>query len=286
MSCLEQYTALIQLISAVNFAYIATHFPTKVFGMIFDENSLLYNKLFYFRNEVAADIQSLAVMQPMTMSDGRTNANMINNLREEYNGHKEKWDQEVDAIITSINTAKNVKGSKCLFLNISLFCILTLFNIGTFGILKNDFMLVFTLLVNIGTLLYSMHLTYIMWGHKWDNESDMKCYKKTGYTIILIFLTALFTSFINHIAVSQVGASPIPDWLSRMILSLSIFLPFYPCIISVIFIVHHERKIIKRIDKETEMLIAEQQKLHKNKEMLDSIDDYFTQPQWSVGKFT
>lgn len=119
-----------------------------------------------------------------------------------------------------------------------------------------------------------------MWEHKWDNENDISCYRKTGFTLTIIICVALLVTMINHIAVTQVGASPIPGWLSCVVLSLCVLLPFYPCIMSVIFVALHEKTIIKLIDKETKVLISEQHELHKRKELLDKIDEYFSQPQW------
>jgi hypothetical protein len=124
-----------------------------------------------------------------------------------------------------------------------------------------------------------------MWKHKWDNDSDIKCYKKTGFTLSLIICIALLATVTNYIAVSQVEASPIPSWLLYVTLSLCVFLPFYPCIMSIIFVALHEKRIIKLIMTETKVLISEQQELHKRKELLDKIDEYFTKPQWRVGDF-
>lgn len=278
MNWLDHYTALIQLISAVNFAYIATHFPSKVFGLIFDVNKLLNNKLFSYKNQVAADIESLKVMQPIKTDKGKSTENKIVELRADYNEHREKWNQKEGDIEERIDTAKSVKGSKCIFLNISLFCIFALFNIATLGVVKNDFAIVFTLLLNLFTLLYSLYLTYIMWKHKWDEFTDVKCYRRTGTAFLLIVIIALFVSGINSFAISRVGASPIPDWLSNILLSFCIALPFYPCIISVVFIVLHEKKIKNYIETETAPLIAEQDTLHKRKEKLDMIDEMFTSP--------
>lgn len=281
MNWLEHYTALIQLISAVNFAYIATHFPSKVLGLIFDVNKLLNNKLFAYKNQVAADIESLKVMQPIRTDNGRTNENNIIRLRTDYNEHRKKWTQKQNDIEERIDTAKSVKGSKCIFLNISLFSVFALFNIATLGFLNNDFMMVFTLLLNLFTLLYSLYLTYIMWEHKWDELSDVKCYRRTGSAFMLIVIVALLVSSINNYAINQTGGIPIPDWVSCNILAFCIALPLYPCIISIIFILLHENNIKNYIQNETAPLIAEQEKLHKRKEDLDKIDEMFTSPTLS-----
>ena len=282
MNWLEHYTALIQLISAVNFAYIATHFPTKVFGLIFDENKLLNNKLLSFKNQVSADILSLTFMQPLKTEDGRTNANIIDQLRRDYTNHNEKWEAKQNEIIKKINTAKSVKGSKCLFLNISLFCILTLFNIATFGIVNSDFVLIFAILTNIGTFLYSIYLTYSMWYHKWDGFSDVQCYRKTGFTFGIIVVTALIVSFINYMAIAQTGGTPIPHRILSLLLFLSIILPLYPCLMSIVFIMSHGKNITDYIETETSSLKIEQSKLHKRKEDLDKIDEMFSPPHWTT----
>lgn len=283
MNWLEHYTALIQLISAVNFAYIVTHFPSKVFGMIFDVNKLLNQKLFSYKNQVAVDVESIKVMRPIRTEDGRTNESMIVTLRHDYDEHKKKWNEKETDITDRINTAKAVKGSKCLFLNVSFFCVFTLFNIATFKIFSTNFMLVFTLLLNLFVLCYSVFLAYIMWEHKWDKLTDVQCYRQTGVAFLLIVVIALFVSGINSLAITQTGAIPIPEWLSKSVLSLCVLLPLFPCVVSVVFILFHENKITNYINDKTEPLITEQEQLHRRKVELDKMDNMFTPSSPDLG---
>ena len=282
MSWLEHYAALIQLMSAVNFAYIVTHFPSKVFAMIFDVKKLLNNRLFSYIIQVSADIESLKVMQPIITNDGRSNEYRILELREDYNEHYVKWKQKKKEIKAQINMAKAVKGSKCIFLNVSLFCLLTLFNIATYILFENDFMMVFILLLNRFILFYSIYLSYIMWKHKWDQLSDVDCYRRTGLSFLLIVIVALVISGINSLALAQTGGTPIPDWLGNSVLSLCIILPFYPCLISILFVFFHEKDIVRYIKIETAPLRIEQAQLHERKQNLDMIDDLFTQPDFTL----
>ena len=276
----EHFTALIQLISAVNFVYIATHFPNRVYSMVFDENKLLKDKFLDFTSEISADLQSLESMSPITTDDGKTNEGKIRSLQKQYKTLKEQWDKEQEIILCEISNAKNVKGSKSLFLYVSLFCVLSLFNISLLSLFDCDFILFYTLILNVGVMVYSIYLSYIVWTHKWDGKSDEECYRKTCMIFLVTLLVSLITPTIIHCIVPASGGMPIPSIVFTIIISLCVFLPFYPCILSIIFILCHEAKIKKMTGNETKQLKTKQSQLHGEKLDLDKIGNMFTIPNW------
>ena len=148
MSWIDNFMALIQLISAVNFVYIISHFPSAVLGVIFNKKKLINDRFSSFTNQINADLQSLDTMTPMTIQDGRTNGQEIESLKEDYKKMKSEWDVKRDETESVIDKAQSVKGSKCLILYTSLYCILTMFNIAMIKVTQCDFWLVSTILIN------------------------------------------------------------------------------------------------------------------------------------------
>ena len=281
LDLLDKFTALIQLISAVNFAYIATHFPNRVYRIIFDKKHLLEDKFSNNTNQIEADLQSLMAMQPITTTTGESNQEAIDSLKERYTDLHSRWETKREQIISEINTARNVKGSKCLFLSISLYCIISLFNIAILIVTRNEYWLMFTLFVNIGSLYHAVSLTRVMWTHKWDEKEDVHCYKTTLKNFSCILLAAIILGVSNWMVVCfWKGWSLIPG-LVNIILSLCVLLPFYPCLISVLYIICNERKITKITGEQTDDLREEQQQLHSEYIGLNKAVKMFTMPKWS-----
>lgn len=278
MTWLDSFTALIQLISAVNFVYIVSHFPTKVLDVIFNKEKLISEHFSAQTDQINADLQSLETMPPITTQDGRSNQAEIDSLKSDYTALKARWDAKQEETVKVIDTAKNVKGSRCLFLFVSLYCILTLFNIGILDMCQSEFWCVQTILFNIVTFVCSAYYTVVMWKHKWDSKGDAECYTSTGWTFLYTLLGSYAFSAANSLVVSLWGGLPLHQTIADILLSLCVFLPFYPCLMVIVFIYCHERKIRKLTGVETEGLRTEQGDLHRRKVALDNMERMFTRP--------
>ena len=278
MTWLDSFTALIQLISAVNFVYIVSHFPTKVLSVIFNKEKLIADHFSSSTNQINADLQSLETMNPITIQDGRTNQAEIDSLKDKYTSLKNDWDAKQAETERVIDTAKSVKGSKCLFLFISLYCILTLFNIGIMKACQTEFWCIETMTFNVIALGCSLYYTYIMWKHKWDGKGDVECYTSTGWWFLAVLVAAYLLSGLNSLILSWVGGIPLHQPSVDVLLSLCVILPFYPCLMTIVFIYCHERKIKNLTGKETSDLKVRQADLHARKVALDNMDRMFTPP--------
>ena len=280
MNWIDNFTALIQLISAVNFVYIISHFPTTVLGVIFNKEKLLNGRFSAFTDQINADLQSLETMEPITIQDGRTNQAVIDSLKSDYAALKSEWDAKRAETENVINKAKSVKGSKCLFLYVSLYCILTMFNIAMIKVTQCDFWLVFSMLMNVTAFVCSAYYTYIVWSYKWDTKDNVACYVSTCRAFMLSAAVALAIGGINSIAVSLFGGWPINKAAADVLLSLCVFLPFYPCLMTVVFVHCYEWKVKRLTGDETTELENRQKGLHGRKDALDNMDRMFTRPSF------
>ena len=114
---INSFTVLIQTISAVNFVFIVSHYPRRVFGIIFNENKLVKEKFKDNTDQIVADVQSLKAMDVMILQDGRSTQEKIESLKQDYENLKKEWDNKLEEIKSLILRAKRVNGSKSLFLN-------------------------------------------------------------------------------------------------------------------------------------------------------------------------
>lgn len=281
MNWLDSFTVLIQLISAVNFVYIVSHFPSTVIDYIFDRKKLITDKFCSFTNQISADLQSLESMTPMIIQDGRSNEDTINALKKDYVDLKKKWDEKQDTAEKIIDKVRNVKGSKCLFLYISLYCIFSIFNIAMMKVTNSEFWLVTTILMNLFAFLCSSYYSFVVWSHKWDKKDNVECYVSTCHGFALSVVLAFVLSCVNSLIVICLVAFPIYQMIANILLSLCVFLPFYPFLMVIVFILMHNRQVkCLTGGNETKELEREQTKLHKRKEDLDKMEKMFTLPNF------
>lgn len=278
MNWIDNFTVLIQLISAVNFVYIISHFPGTVFGIIFNKEKLIGEHFSASTDQINADLQSLETMEPITTQDGRTNQTKIDSLKRDYAELKTQWDAKQAETERVIDTAKSVKGSKCLFMFISLYCILTLFNIGIMKSCQSEYWCVQTIIFNIITLACSLYYTYIVWKHKWDGKGDTECYISTGWTFLSVLIVAYLLGGLYSLLMFLTGGMPLHQPSVDVLMALCLILPFYPCLMTIVFVYCHERKIKKLVGKETTDLKKRQAQLHERKTELDKMDKMFTPP--------
>lgn len=280
MNWIDNFTVLIQLISAVNFVYIISHFPGTVFGVIFNKEKIIKEHFSTSTDQINADIQSLETMEPITTRDGRTNQAEIDSLKQDYTKLKEKWDAKQAETEREIETAKSVKGSKCLFMFISLYCILTLFNIGIMKTCQSEYWCIQTIIFNVITLVCSLYYTYIVWKHKWDSKGDAECYISTGWTFLFVLIVSYLFSGVNSFLVFLTGGTPLYQPCIDVLMAFCVFLPFYPCLMIIVFVYCHERKIKKLAGKETITLKNEQGQLHLRKTTFEKMKGMFKLPEF------
>ena len=281
MNWLDSFTVLIQLISAVNFIYIVSHFPSTVINYIFDRKKLVTDKFCSFTNQITADLQSLESMKPMIIQDGRSNQDTINDLKKDYEDLKNIWDRKQDAAEKIIDKVKRVKGTKCLFLYISLYCIFSIFNIAMMKVTNADFWLVITILMNFFAVLFSSYFTFVVWSHKWDKKDSVECYVSTCHGFAWSVMLAFILGCVNSFIITCFVAYPIYQIIANILLSLCVFLPFYPFFMVIVFILMHERQVKYLTGgNEIKELEGQQTKLHKRKDDLDKMDKMFTLPNF------
>ena len=282
LSWIDSFTVLIQTITAVNFIYILkSHYIDSVFNLFFHTEMVdsLYEK---DNNEIIADMESLSSLDLDGIFKNADNAKATRDgLLDQYVTLDVEWNQLLNDLKVFIEKARTVKGSKCLFLVISLFCIFTLFNIGMVGAIGKDFnacvfWLTFTASLNILTFLYSIFLTVIIWFDAWRTRKDTVCYRETIVIFLIIVLVSFILAKLNSkylicfISLAMDSTTTIPVG-QTLIFALCVILPFFPCLASFLFTVYKltvfaVKSIIQPWD-----LKKQRKNLHEEKKKFDNI---------------
>ena len=123
MENLNNFSALIQLISAVNFANIKLNFHQQIFDLIANVDDIYDRKFKEVQSAIDADVVSLNSLDPIETMDGKSNSKHIEQLRNRYSELNEKWDEKHSALGEQFKKCKELRGIKSFFLFISLYCI-------------------------------------------------------------------------------------------------------------------------------------------------------------------
>ena len=195
---LVNYTTLIQLISAVNFAYIFSRFHQCVYHLIFNESKFFQSKFTSFINDLTVDVQSLDLMEPIETTRGASNAQALSEIKEEFSSLRNSWDIKRETITSTLNKVKTVKGIRSLFLFVSLFCLLDLFNIATCRWCGNAYMHEFAIVFSMASIVVPLILTCYILCFKWAEDSEVYCYKWTSWSFVITVASSFLILGINE----------------------------------------------------------------------------------------
>ena len=269
---LINYTALIQLISAVNFAYIFTHFHQRVYAIMFNEKKLIEQRFTSFINDMSVDLESLESMEPIETTRGATNVQSLEKLRDDFKKLDEEWDILKSSIIRTLNKVKSVKGVRSLFLYISLFCLVHLFNLATIQWVQCDFFILYTKIYVITSVFVPAKITFCILSSRWEKKSVVDCYKWTSKAFVFSFVLSIVLSGVFL----YFGWFLSARWLTATVFTLAVLLPFYACLFSILYIVGYELYTNYFAGCTTKGVIKKQKDLHGHKLTLDASYKMFT----------
>lgn len=266
MKELNSFTALIQLISAVNFAYIVPYFHEKVYAVLFNEDKFYSDKITYYQDLMIADQESLKTMKD-NANDGATQK-AIDDLIEKCKKLSDKWNVKMDETRNMVDWVMNRKGFKSLFLFTSLFCIVDLLNIALTNVYNYNIFFMFTYLMTILSFFYVLKLTWRILFSGWKNKDDVFCYKRSIRYFIQSFIFAFIFALLNCWLQQYVSYS-IFKWVTSIVVILSVAIPFYPIVFIFLFIGGSVKFINLYTTLNTRTVREEQKQLNLKKQELE-----------------
>lgn len=264
------FTALIQLISAVNFANIAFDFHTKVFQVFFNVEAIIDHKFHRIKNAIIADQESLQQMSPLETTDGRSNLNSIEQLKNKYTEFSEQWESEIDEAKKSVEGIKTKKWFRSFFMLISLYCIFDLALISVLSIPNVSYSWAVVLFsLNLGITIFSIILTIKALLQK-GNVDGHQLAKFTLKHFTIIVIISMLIGGINEFCIRRQLYMITPNWVEQIFLYLSIVIPFLPCVICSAYTLYQSKKLENRISDVVASLQGKQDNLHNQKIELDN----------------
>ncbi len=235
-SWLEHFTTAIQLITAINVTYIFTHFPKRIYDSIFNYEETRRQKYALFKDTHLSVLENDLDNMEKKKVLGQT-LTVPAKLKSEVVRVKEQWESWAKWSDNLIKRTKEVKGVKCLFLFVSVYCFLNLLGIGVINVWSTGGTALETLCAyNIVSAVFSLLILIKVLSGAWNSREDNECYDSTrryiGWglilTVILCIVNSIFIHFGNYIVA--------PRWIVFLCLVVSVVLPFIPCIFSIVYV--------------------------------------------------
>lgn len=274
MENLNNFSALIQLISAVNFANIKLNFHQQIFDLIANVDDIYDRKFKEVQSAIDADVVSLNSLDPIETMDGKSNSKHIEQLRNRYSELNEKWDEKHSALGEQFKKCKELRGIKSFFLFSSLYCI---YDLALFAIIQSfpdlDFYRLALNSLSIITIFISLYYLYKIATQNYQDK-DEKIYKVTLFLSVVSIIVAIISVLIISKINGDLKVVMANDWFSIA----AIILPFFPCFLCALIYVFQEIKIRCITGYSTFSLRRKQKKLHKEKVKLDEMYSLFQGP--------
>lgn len=276
MDNLNNFSALIQLISAVNFANIKLNFHQRIFDLIANVDDIYDRKFKKIQSAIEADIVSLNSLEPLETKDGKSNSKHIEQLRSRYSELNEKWDKKHSVLGEQFKKCNQQRGIKSFFLFISLYCI---YDLALFAIIQSfpdrDFYRLALNSLSIVTIVISLGYLYKIVRQNYKHK-DEKLYKVTLSLSVISIIIALI---IAAVIIKVEGEGIVMTFMVNDYLSIAaILLPFFPCFLCALIYVIQEIKIRIITFRSTSDLRKEQKRLHNEKVKLDETYSLFQGP--------
>ena len=238
INSIEQFTAAIQLITAVNFTFILTHLPKLVCKHILMHDISCRKKFRLFTAKRLSLAENNVKNMRVGMIGGVDMASHKNKLQQKIDNIKRNWKMCEEKAISTINRIYTVKGFKCLFLFISVYCVFDMVAIPTLKLIENDYLITLISLINIFAIIYSLRISWIILLSKWDKLIDSDCYKQTTWFLIFTFIGIIPVWILAHIVNwhTEYDIIGIIKYIWDFDIWSCLFLPFYPCLFSLLYI--------------------------------------------------
>lgn len=261
MDWIDNFTAIIQLMCAVNFGYIATSYPEKLYKIFFDYKRLVskpYRKTIN-KNEIIVNYQS---SKELDTEDSlyivtKKEFEIFKKKSQEFIEKKEAWEKKRCQLKKEINKKKKANGVNDFFLFISIYSVMEMILIALIQSTKYSFFLIFLVILNIEVLEYSFYLLASIWKSKMDKKSN--CYTAIIYVYMTFIIAAIIFTFIYLKIFEHTDYFTLSAMSINICLSGCVILPFIP-MLSTTF---HVWFFIQKKSKEVEKSLSELKKKEK-----------------------
>lgn len=273
MEKLFDFIGVLQVICAVNFAWIIEKFHATVFSKLFNTN-IIEDKFKPIDSDVCADLTSISEMLSKFKDSKIKFKDKLDDLKANYEAFKSQWAKAKDSVYGKVARCLEAKCFRSFFLYISLYCICDMILVSCIHAYQNELFILSLCLLNFVTTIISiLYIVKII--RQRDKREDNKLYQTAlfallvtiGFWGICLIVNKIYGNFLFDLievdAVSKIGSV------------LSIIIPFIPCVFAALYSLVSIVFIHIIVCFKTRTLKREHKKLRTRKEDLDESYDLF-----------
>lgn len=219
MEFLFNFSALIQLVAAINFAYILCKFNERFDSVISNAGSYIQRSFEKISDKINLDTMSLKSKSASVQAEGLNCAAFIDKLMKSLAKIEEYKKQKETRVNDVISVFVKKEGYCCLFLFLSLYTVLDLAIVAWISVCDNWNVSLFLYLINLLSLVYSIYLfCYITFSKS----------RRSNRGSVIAFVCILVVSALLVWGNSKVqNPTPMDPTCELMLSLISIFLPFF-----------------------------------------------------------
>ena len=278
---MEHFATLIQLICAINCAFIVVSFFERVYAMFFNEQQLNEKYLVPVRQAMDLYQGALEGLNPPDSNEWVVFKNKVLRLRQRIETYRLQLNAQQTAIHQDIESIRQKTGFKSFFLFISLYCFIDLFCISLAGSLSQaltednssglgncPFILsVFVVLFNIFIAIGCVRFAIAIGNNSWSGKSDKQCYTQSvNFLLISLGIAWALACFLE---LAGMTTEMIPWGVKFVSNTLSVLLPFGPSIYTFYHFLSQQERIYTKVQLETAGMKSLLDDVFKEKESLE-----------------
>lgn len=272
---LVNFLSVIQLVTALNIANVSSKLHSKMFESLIDVDSFFNMRFGSLQERMTVDLESLRSMSPLMTTDGKTNKNKIETLKQEYSNLSAKWTNEKERSRSLMSEFQNRKGINSMFLFLSLYCIFDMFLIAynsDFYSPKNEFWFgCYTFLTAFILWIYFVVILH----KKADHISNGYLYIGSAFIPVVCLILSHFSYAVNSVLLEHIHIIIDENSFLCCSDSLAVILPYLGFILCFIFIAYNWAVILWKTNSSIQNLEKEQERMHNAKIAIDNVYDSF-----------
>ncbi len=249
MTSMDNFTTLIQLISAINCAFIVISFLDRVYSMFFNVDQMKSTYFSPLTQSIDLCQGSLENLNPPDTPEWKVFRRKKDRLKQRLDIYKDQQSVVFAELENEANSIRQVTGFKSFFLFISIYCFVDLLFIGLIKICPWPGLIVFQTVYNLACVCYCWYLITVIKGNKWVGKHATQCYNLSIDFSFLCFLVGILSCAISSFF--GLTKEMIPLSLLYLTDCLSLILPFCPIVFTFYYFLDQKDRIYEMAKDQT-----------------------------------
>ena len=252
MTSMDNFTTLIQLISAINCAFIVISFLDRVYSMFFNVDQMKSTYFSPLTQSIDLCQGSLENLNPPDTPEWKVFRRKKDRLKQRLDIYKDQQSVVFAELENEANSIRQVTGFKSFFLFISIYCFFDLFLIALIKTCPWQGLFFFQISFNFASLCYCSYFMKVIYKKKWEGWYASYCYHRS----IFYFSACFFMGMILCVLCDFLGLTRemVPSLIQYLNNLLSVVLPFCPIVFAFYYFLDQKDRIYALASTQTKTI--------------------------------